>query len=144
MTLRDVIDTMKAVALEQPAIHQVIDNDVDRLNSLPNAQYAAFVWTQQQHRGSVNSDEHSFAFSLFYVDRLTEDAGNEVEVQSMGIETLDNILRALAERGIVAADWTYQTFNEKFIDSCAGVFCNVRLSVPVDTVCAVDYTDPII
>ena len=61
----------------------------------------------------------------------------------MGISTLDNILRRLEE--VMAIDipvtYTFQTFNQRFVDECAGVFCNVVLQVPVDGICGEDFGD---
>lgn len=143
MTLRETVMAIEWTALAQPAVRTVVPNDVFRLNALPDVRYGVFAWTQQQHRGDVAGDLHSFSFSLFYVDRLTEDKGNELEVQSTGVQTLENILRTLALRGIVPADgYQMQTFNQRFMDECAGVFCTVRLEVPADTLCEYDYADP--
>ena len=38
-------------------------------------------------------------------------------------------------------DWTFTTFNQRFVDECAGVFCSVALQVPVDTICDENYFD---
>jgi hypothetical protein len=81
----------------------------------------------------------SYAFSFFYVDRLKEDLSNQVEVQSVGCETIGNILRALEEYDIEVGSYTMQTFNQRFTDECAGVFCNVTLSVPQVSACPETY-----
>lgn len=138
MTLAQVIDIFEKVAMQQPSINMIVQNDVFRINSSPSLKYGVFAWTQGQHSGSI-AGMTSFAFSFFYVDRLKEDLSNQVEVQSAGCETIGNILRALEEYDIEVGNYTMQTFNQRFTDECAGVFCNVTLSVPQVSVCPETY-----
>lgn len=138
MTLYQVIQAMEAAALAQPSVRTIVPNDVFRLNTMPSVEYGVVAWTQGTHRQA--GDFLEFAFNLFYVDRLTEDKGNEVEVQSAGVQTLGNVLRVLAEQGVpVTGDPTFQTFNQRFMDECAGVWCSATFMVPVDYGCAIDY-----
>jgi hypothetical protein len=60
----------------------------------------------------------------------------------VGIQTLDNILRGLEELDIfVSSSYSFQTFNQRFLDECAGVFCNVSLQVPVSSICSESFAD---
>lgn len=138
MTLAQVIDIFEKVAMQQPSINMIVQNDVFRINSSPSLKYGVFAWTQGQHSGSI-AGMTSFAFSFFYVDRLKDDLSNQVEVQSVGCETIGNILRALEEYDIEVGNYTMQTFNQRFTDECAGVFCNVTLSVPQVSACPETY-----
>lgn len=136
MNLLKLIRTMEAVALRQPAVKCVVENDVFRLNSLPNAQYGVFAWTQGTHAGDPDSDFRTFAFTIFYVDRLRTDGKNEIEVQSVACDTLANILKTLSERyGVEVGEYTISVFNQRFADQCAGAFANVRLEVPALSNC---------
>ena len=128
MTLAQLIRLIEGVAMQQPSIKMIVQNDVYRINSAPSLKYGVFAWTQGQHSGSINGMT-TFSFTFFYVDRLTEDQSNQIEIQSVGCETLGNILRALDENDVEVASYTMQTFNQRFTDECAGVFCNVSLSV---------------
>lgn len=142
MTLSDTIRLIETVAAGQPSIHSIVRNDIFRLNALPDAKYGVFGWTQGQHSTSIDANLYTFRFTFFYIDRLTEDLGNQVEVQSVGISTLENVLRMLDAKGVFTfGDWTFTTFNQRFQDECAGVFCSVALQVPVVTVCYEDYAD---
>lgn len=138
MTLAQVIDIFEKVAMQQPSINMIVQNDVFRINSSPSLKYGIFAWTQGQHSGSI-AGMTSYAFSFFYVDRLKDDLSNQVEVQSAGCETIGNILRALEEYDIEVGNYTMQTFNQRFTDECAGVFCNVTLSVPQVSACPETY-----
>jgi hypothetical protein len=138
MTLAQVIDIFEKVAMQQPSINMIVRNDVFRINTSPSLKYGVFAWTQGQHSGSI-AGMTSYAFSFFYVDRLKDDLSNQVEVQSVGCETIGNILRALEEYDIEVGSYTMQTFNQRFTDECAGVFCNVTLSVPQVSACPETY-----
>ena len=142
MTLLETIKAMEVVASKQPSIKMVVQNDVFRLNNKADARYGVFAFTQGQHTSSVDSNLITYAFTLFYVDRLMNNRSNQMEIQSVGIQTLDNIIRSLDEMGISAEnDYSFQVFNQKFVDECAGVFCNVNLSVPVGSLCAEYFAD---
>lgn len=139
MTLVEVVKAMEAAAMSQPAVQTIVENDVFKLNSCPDARYGVFAFVQGQHSGSVDSDLMTYQFSLFYVDRLTHDRSNQIEVQSAGVSVLSNILRVLSEAGIVAGDYSFQPFNQRFSDECAGVYCTVGLSVLRDSSCGETY-----
>ena len=139
MTLKQTIELVERVASTQPSINMIVGNDVFKLNAIPDARYGVFAWTQGNHTASVEGNTHRFAFTFFYVDRLTEDKSNMVEIQSTGIETLNNILLSLDEMGVFVNDYTFTTFNERFTDECAGVFVNVALDVPIASECGEDF-----
>ena len=139
MNLLQVIRANERVAAEQPAIGTIVRNDIFRLNAAPSVRYGAFAWLQGDHRTNPQSGLMQFSFTFFYADRLTADAGNEVEVQSVGIETLDNILRTLQNAGIWPGEVSFTTFNQRFSDECAGVFCQVVLEVAKDGICPAEY-----
>ena len=137
MTLQQVIKAFEVVASQQPSVNMIVQNDIFRLNSKSNARYGVFGWTQGQHSTSADSSMLTYSFVFFYVDRLKNDRSNEIEVQSVGIQTLDNILRKLEDLDIfVSSSYSFQTFNQRFLDECAGVFCNVSLQVPVSSICS--------
>lgn len=141
MTLSQLIRTIEKVAIAQPSINSIVQNDIFKMNSHPSLEYGVFAWTQGQHNGSVDGNQ-SYSFSLFYVDRLTASKDNEVEVQSVGCETLRNILKTLSEEYDVDVNsYTLQTFNQRFTDECAGVFANVTLTVLPITNCSEEFDD---
>lgn len=136
MTLSGTIRFIERIALMQPSVKMVVPNDIFRLNATPSAEYAVFGWTQGQHSIGVDDSYATYAFTFFYVDRLTEDKGNELEIQSVGITVLDNIIRTVVQAGAqVANDYTFTSFNQRFEDECAGVYCAIAFRVPLDSVC---------
>ena len=142
MTLLEVIRTIEDAAARQPSVSMIVENDVFRLNTYADARYGVFAWVQGRHRvDSMTPDFIRYSFTFFYVDRLTFDKGNEVEIQSVGIETLENILKMLEVYGIVAGDHSFRTFNQRFSDECAGVYCTLTLEVPKGTLCEYSFAD---
>ena len=141
MTLRDVILAVEAEAKAQPAVKMIVRNDIFRLNDMPDAEYGVFGWTQQQHSVG-DGDLLRVTLNLWYVDRLNENASNELEVQSMGVQVLANVIRSLPAEGVyLAGEAAIRTFNQKFVDVCAGAFATLSLLAPVDTICETNYTD---
>lgn len=136
MTLQDIVALLERTAGNQPAVRTIVPGDVFRLNAMPSVRYGVFAWVQGQHTATIDGRFITFRFSLFYVDRLTEAHGNQVEVQSVGIETLQNVLRTLQDEGVDVDQPTFQPFNQRFADECAGVYTTVGLTVPVEWACA--------
>lgn len=140
MTLLELINAIEGVASSQPSVNMIVRNDIFRLNAVAEARYGVFAWLQGGHSASVDTNLISYSFTFFYVDRLTENQSNQIEIQSVGIQTLDNIIRKLDDLGIYAEQsYTFQAFNQRFLDECAGVFCNITLSVPAGSACPEDF-----
>lgn len=140
MTLLETIRTIENVASQQPAVNMIVRNDIFRLNAVPDARYGVFGWLQNSHRASTSDNRITYSFTFFYVDRLTEDKSNQMEIQSVGIQTLDNIIRTLDDLLLpVEEGYTFQVFNQRFMDECAGVFSNVNIVVPVTEICPEDF-----
>lgn len=129
MTLLQVIRRLEEVALAQPPVASIVENDAYRLNEMPDARYGVFAFTQGRHSGGATLGLRRYSFTLMYIDRLREDHSNEMEVQSTGDFVLDNILRTLAEEWDVS-DWTIQVFTQRFADDCAGAYAEVTFGVP--------------
>lgn len=135
MTLLETIRTLETVALQQASVHTVIENDIFKLNDLPNVKYGVFAFTQGQHTSTTAGPFTTYGFTLFYVDRLNEDRSNQIQIQSTGERTLRNILLILNDENVESSQYTIQPFTQRFADECAGVYCEVSLSVPNDSVC---------
>ena len=141
MTLIELIRTFESVAMGQPAVSSIVRSDIRKLNSAPNAHYGTFGWVQGVHNASAESDLTRYAFSLFYVDRLTADRRNATEAVSVGCEVLGAILRYMREDICDVADWSLHPFEYRFKDECAGVWAEVEFIVPTSTPCGQLYGD---
>ena len=120
--------------MEQRSVAMVVPDNIYDLNDNPEAQYGVFGYTQGQH--SVNGEMMTYAFSLFYVDRLNEDGSNKQMAQSVGIDTLTNVIYAMEEElPVSVTSATFDTFTERFSDDCAGVMASVSIVAPRNIVC---------
>ena len=127
MTLEETIRTLEAVALQQQSVAMVIDNDIFKLNTIPNAKYAVFAYTQGEHLTSVSGDLATYRLTLFYVDRLLADKSNQTQIQSTGTQVLRNILTMMSELDFQVDNMPIQPFTQQFVDECAGVYCSVAI-----------------
>lgn len=128
MTLKELINTIIKVAKKQPNIGYVAEGDIFELNALPNIDYSVIYITQTNH--SVNADTIEYNINLFYVDRLFNDKSNRLEIQSHGINVLTNLINVLTNYYDVDVELplSFTTFTQRFVDECAGVFCNIKIT----------------
>lgn len=129
MTLFEIINKLKDIAISKPNINYVGDGDVYTLNSLPNIDYSVFFITQNDH--SIYQDTITYNLNLFYIDRISDSEDNVLNIQSDGILQLTNIINTLvfSEDVDVEGEITFVPFIQRFADQCAGVYCTVRFIV---------------
>lgn len=139
MTLFDTIKLIKEIACSQPSVHSVGDGDIyDFLNADPANKYATFFISQTTH--TEDEDFWTFGFNLFYVDRLDDSMeNNRLLIQNDALIVLSNVLRTLKTEDIDVETVTYQPFQQKFTDQCAGAYATVTLTVPKNYICEEEY-----
>lgn len=138
MTLYDTIQAIERVAKMQPSINTIVENDIWKLNAEPSVEYGVFGFRQTEHTANGNEGYISYGFELYYIDRLTNDLSNQIEVQSVGVQTLDNIIRLLIDEGLVVREWRFTPFYQKFADECSGVICTLTIGAQIETMCATE------
>lgn len=136
MTLKNVVDIIEYVALQQPNIRQFAEGSVYTINANSSNKYCNIVLTQREH--TETEQTFVFNFIIFYCDRLVDNLeSNRLQIQSAGISALSNIFRTLEEEyDFEITNKTYTTWSEKFTDELAGVYANVRIEVYKDLICA--------
>ena len=140
MTLYEIIGIFKRIALTQPNIRTATDGSIyDVLNNNPSIQYDVFHIQQTTHQEDFETDY--YGLTLFYDTRLDDDLeSNRLLYQSTGKELLGNIIRTFCENwGIDFPTITYTPYTQRFVNLDCGVYCNIRLEVPKDIICADDY-----
>lgn len=140
MTLYNIVSILKSIAASQPNIRTTTDGSVyDVLNTNPSIQYDVFHISQTNHQEDFETDY--YGLQLFYISRLEDSLeDNRLQIQSIGKEILGNVIRTFCENfSIDYPTITYIPFTQQFNDLTAGVYCNVRLELPKDLVCADDY-----
>lgn len=126
MTLFELINKLKDIAISKPNINYAGDGDVYTLNSLPNIDYSVFFVTQNDH--SIESDTITYNLNLFYIDRISDSEDNTLNIQSDGMLQLTNIINTLvfSEDVDVDGEINFVPFIQRFADNCSGVYCTVR------------------
>jgi len=140
MTLFQIIQILKEIALAQPNIKSATDGSIyDIMNTNPSVKYDVVHFSQTTHQSDEETDY--YGLNIFYVSRLEDSLeDNRLQIQSIGKEVLDNIIRTFCENwGIDFPIITYTPFTQKFNDLCAGCYCNLRLEIPKEIICADDY-----
>lgn len=126
MTLFELINKLKDIAIRKPNINYAGDGDVYTLNSLPDINYSVFFVTQNDHL--IDSDTITYNLNLFYIDRISDSEDNILNIQSDGMLQLTNIINTLvfSEDVDVDGDINFVPFIQRFADNCSGVYCTVR------------------
>lgn len=141
MTLFDLIHAIKDVALKQPNVRTFVEGNIyEALNANPSVEYDVICLTQGQH--SQDTQFNYFDFNIFYVSRLVDDLeDNRLQIQSISIEVITNIVQYLIDVYDIEINGniTFNTFNEKFADECAGCYGKITFVVEKEIYCKEDY-----
>ena len=140
MTLYTIVHELETIAKTQPTIRSAAEGSVyTYLNGNPSSKYCVFFISQTTHRQDDGFDY--YGFNLFFIDRLKDDLeDNRLQVQSVGKETLRNIILTFCEKHDAdVSQITYHPFTEKFVDECAGVYAGVEFAIPLDYLCEENY-----
>ena len=136
MTLIEIIKILQDIALTQPNVRTATNGDIyEVMNGNPSVKYGVFHITQNTHQSYDDYD--TYGLNLFYLDRNEDDDANTLQIQSIGKEVIDNIVKIFCEG--FDADFptiTFTPFTQRFDDDTAGVFANIQLEVYKDWDCA--------
>lgn len=138
MTLIEVIQLLNWIASNQPNVNGIVETgDIYDLNKDEYQQkYSAFCVTQNTH--NVGEEFTTYSFTLFYVDRLTLDKSNKLEIQSTAVEFFGNLIKTIMQK-FEFLNWTngdVTTFTEKFSAECAGAYMTCSITTPNNSLCA--------
>lgn len=145
MTLYEIVGILKQIALTQPNVKSATDGSIyDIMNATNSVKYDVVHLSQTKHITDEETD--TYGFNIFYVSRLEDSLeDNRLQIQSIGKEVLDNILRTFCENwNIDYPEIIFYPFTQKFADLCAGVYCRVEIEVPKAIICADDYIAEVI
>ena len=131
----------RAVRNVDKTIGNFFYGDIYNINHIQEIKYPAVVVTNSTH--NATSDYITYYFNIFYVDRLTADKKNKLDVQSAATMTLKNTMQLIDENYLVNDNYELHTFEEKFNDVCAGAYINVGIRCPLE-LCDVEPIEEII
>ena len=146
MSLYSTVNKILSIARRQPDVFDAGEGDIyELLNGRMDIAYPVVALTQQQHPQdmAVDGDFSTFTFTLFYVDRLTSDKSNRLQVQSHAIEVLRNIARELETETDLPTK-NYVTFTERFESMCAGAYLEFSMYDILDDACVETFAPPVL
>lgn len=127
MKLRTLYDKIvEAAKMVDPNIGSTFYGDVYQLNHIQNVKYPAMVVTNSTHSGVMDEYYFQYRLNIFYVERLTDDQENKIDIHSNAITFLNSIVKELDENFIIN-NYEIECFNERFNDMCAGAYLSVDL-----------------
>lgn len=131
MKYKELVKLIENISLHIPNINSFYIGDVYEINSDPTVKYSTVVLTNQESTFSMVNEQYTYNFVLFYIDRLSDDEKNRLDIQSHAIDALSNILEVLGNSyNCIIDNYRFEVFKERFADLCSGAFA--RVSVVVD------------
>lgn len=141
MTYLQILNLIRDTALAQPNVNTVVREFVD-LNREDTVYSAVVIQDRDgEYDRIVENGYHTYTWHLGYVDRLTYDEGNRDDIFSTGINIINNIVNSIRNTYFPTLEIDlvdkFNTFNQRFTASCAGVYVVLSVNVQVS-----DCTDP--
>lgn len=131
MKYKELVKLIENISLHIPNINSFYIGDVYEINSDPTVKYSTVVMTNQESTFSTTDERYTYNFVLFYIDRLTDDEKNRLDIQSHAIDALSNIIEILGNSyNCIIDNYRFEVFQERFADLCSGAFA--RVSIVVD------------
>lgn len=129
---QETVDLIRKISLQHPFVN---DFFYGRYNAMDcgDINYGAIILTPEPIQTTL--DIVTFNFNLMYVDRLQSDESNEVEIQSVGIDVIRQILNVFSDSFPI---FDYEdgvdinVFSRQFSDNTAGAIATVQLIIPSD------------
>lgn len=138
--VRKILD----LAVHHDGIRMAIDQDIYEINNMQDARYPIFaaVPTEPQIERENYMEYH---LTFYYIDRLKSENNRYSDaetalIHSAGIQCLSSILRSIRMMdGVLDVTQEVQyvcwTDTEIFSDRCNGVYANVTIRCPKDSIC---------
>lgn len=133
MNYSELVKYIESVCLQHPFVNSFYYG-IYHSSEANNICYGSIILTP----GSINTANttNEFSFNIMYVDRLTEDRSNLIQVQSESIDIIRSILSVISndvdiidyETGV-----TVNVFFEQFADNVAGGVGTISITLPSNT-----------
>lgn len=139
MNLYETIKWIEDIASTQPNINTIVESgNIYDLNADEfELKYSAFCISQRTHQ-RLSKDNMRFNFTMFYVDRLTSDHSNKLDIQSNAVDFFNNILNSIDSSDAHYVDYEYgeiNPFTQRFTAECAGAYMDFSIIVPLESTC---------
>lgn len=143
ITLEKLLRLLCEAAVEMKVVNHAISSLSEyTVNSINVEDYALMMIVPSgQHQWHENTTTYSL--DVFCIDRLLDDASNDISVESLSIEILKDYIQKLREYEWVVNipyDIYFQNFTEteKTSDRCGGALCRLNIEVMNNNKCYID------
>ena len=127
MNLYDVLNKLSNIASNHKLISSYHNGDVYRIMNSADNTYPVVVFTVDSLQNY--QDYSTLNAYMYFIDRLTDDEDNKINIQTNGINVINDIINKLCEINEISVQTPlqYTFFTEKFGDLCCGVYANVSI-----------------
>ena len=101
MKYKEIVKIIKNISLALPDVQSFYCGDVYEVNSDQSVKYGSVVLTNQEHSFDNINDRFQYNFILFYIDRLTDDEANRVDVHTAAVSALKAIVQRLEDYNVI-------------------------------------------
>ena len=129
MKYKEIVKIIKNISLALPDVRSFYTGDVYEVNADQSVKYSSIVLTNQEHQFDNINDKFNYNFILFYIDRLTDDEANRVDIHTAAVNALKAIVQRLEDYNVIINDFKFNLFRERFNDSCAGAYATLSVEV---------------
>lgn len=144
MLLIQAINKIKEICALQKNVNFVSAEDVYEAMALPNIDYGAMVFNQTAYNYDIDLGLNRLSFRLFYIDRLTDDEANKLEIQSIGFEVLKEVIKGMNSLSLnPSKGLVFRPFTQKFKDMCAGAYVEMTVEFYDEWTCPDDGYAPL-
>lgn len=128
MNLQNTLEYIASVAQNHPLINSSYVGSIYDLNSNTNTKYAVFATEDID----VTKQNNTLLYNcyLYVVDRVMNDESNTIAVQTMAVNTLQEIINYIegySQSLQVYGSYIITPIRQKFSDECAGAYVQLRL-----------------
>ena len=128
MNLQNTLEYIASVAQNHPLINSSYVGSIYDLNSNTNTKYAVFA--VEDIDVTKNNNTLLYNCYLYVVDRVMNDESNTLAVQTMSVNTLQeiiNYIESYSQSLEVYGSYIITPIRQKFSDECAGAYVQLRL-----------------
>ena len=128
MNLQNTLEYIASVAQNHPLINSSYVGSIYDLNSSTNTKYAVFAIEDID----VTKQNNTLLYNcyMYVVDRVMNDESNTIAVQTMAVNTLQEIINYIegySQSLEVSGSYIITPIRQKFSDECAGAYVQLRL-----------------
>lgn len=128
MNLQNTLEYIASVAQNHPLINSSYVGSIYELNSNTNTKYAVFAVEDID----VTKQSNSLLYNcyLYVVDRVMNDESNTIAVQTMAVNTLQEIINYIegySQSLQVYGSYIITPIRQKFSDECAGAYVQLKM-----------------